>query len=194
MACRGKSFMSQLRGSSIVGTSRRMDFAAIDRYSTIRTFFRRQLSHHTYVPLRTGRSELLLSISVSLGRKPYSRSFHCSISRHNERPHEKTLTSTTGNNSSSPVPKQDDPPPPDTDPHRYDNYPRFFRRLAMSLPHLHRPTKDDLLNAAGGFWSRMRIRSRWIFLRSFRRYNADDISAFLTWLVVSQTLWLFIGT
>lgn len=185
--------MSHLRGSSLVGTSRRVDLAAIDRYSTIRTFFRRQLSHNTHVPLRTRRSELLFSISVSLGRKPYSRSLHCSIIRHDERPHDKTSPSTTNSNT-SPEPKQDDPPPPDTDPHRYDNYPRFFRRLAMSLPHLHRPTKDDLLNAAGGFWSRMRIRSRWIFLRSFRRYNADDISAFLTWLVVSQTLWLFIGT
>ncbi|KAK7692490.1 hypothetical protein QCA50_004115 [Cerrena zonata] len=51
----------------------------------------------------------------------------------------------------------------------------------MSLPHLHRPTRDDLLNAAEG-----------ILVSS--TYNADDISAFLTWLVLSQTLWLFIGT
>ncbi|CAL1706664.1 unnamed protein product [Somion occarium] len=64
----------------------------------------------------------------------------------------------------------------------------------MSIPHLHRPTKDDLLNAAGGFWQRLRIRFRWIFLRSFRRYNVDDISAFVTWFFMSQTLWLFVGT
>ncbi|KAI1795646.1 mitochondrial distribution and morphology protein family 31/32 [Ganoderma leucocontextum] len=64
----------------------------------------------------------------------------------------------------------------------------------MSLPHLQRPTRDDFLKAADGFWQRMRIRFRWLTIRSFRRYNADDLSAFLTWFLMSQTLWLFVGT
>lgn len=84
--------------------------------------------------------------------------------------------------------------PPPLDPHRYENYPRLFRRLAMSLPHLQRPTRDDFLNAATGFWQRVRIRFKWLTIRSFRRYNADDMSAFITWFFMSQTLWLFVGT
>ncbi|KZT66346.1 mitochondrial distribution and morphology protein family 31/32 [Daedalea quercina L-15889] len=75
----------------------------------------------------------------------------------------------------------------------YDNYPPFFRRLALSLP-THRPTREDFLNAANGFWQRARVRFRWLTIRSFRRYNADDISAFVTWFFMSQTIWLFIGT
>jgi len=76
----------------------------------------------------------------------------------------------------------------------FENYPRLFRRLAMSLPHVHRPTRDDFLNAATGFWQRARIRFKWLTIRSFRKYNADDISAFVTWFFMSQTLWLFVGT
>lgn len=64
----------------------------------------------------------------------------------------------------------------------------------MSLPHLHRPTRDDFLNAATGFWQRLRIRFKWLTIRSFRKYNADEISAFITWFFMSQTLWLFVGT
>ena len=190
MTSRGKSFISQLRRCPLTRTHQTLDFAALDRYTAIRTFFRKQSSHPSGTPLTSHRSELLLSVSISLGRKPFSRSFHGSLSRYDEVRRDKNSLPTTPGTQI----KKDEPPTPDSDPHRYDNYPRFFRRLAMSLPHLHRPTQDDLLKAASGFWSRMRIRYRWIFLRSFRRYNADDISAFLTWVFLSQTLWLFIGT
>ncbi|EMD37322.1 hypothetical protein CERSUDRAFT_50513 [Gelatoporia subvermispora B] len=64
----------------------------------------------------------------------------------------------------------------------------------MSLPHLHRPTRDDFLKAANGFWQRARVRFKWLTIRSFRKYNADEISAFITWFLMSQTLWLFVGT
>ncbi|KAF9227145.1 hypothetical protein BS17DRAFT_775039 [Gyrodon lividus] len=75
-----------------------------------------------------------------------------------------------------------------------ENYPRLYRRLAQSLSHLHRPTKDDFLNVASGFWQRLRIRFKWFTIRSFRRFNADDISAFITWFLMSQTLWILVGT
>jgi distribution and morphology protein 31 len=78
--------------------------------------------------------------------------------------------------------------------HNLDNYSDFFRRLALSLPHLHRPTKDDFLNVANGFWQRTRIRFKWFTIKSFRKFNADDISAFITWFVMSQTLWILVGT
>ncbi|KDR75127.1 hypothetical protein GALMADRAFT_226782 [Galerina marginata CBS 339.88] len=64
----------------------------------------------------------------------------------------------------------------------------------MSLPHPHRPTREDFLNVATGFWQRLRIRFKWFTVRSFRKFNADDISAFVTWFVMSQTLWILIGT
>ncbi|KZT10759.1 mitochondrial distribution and morphology protein family 31/32 [Laetiporus sulphureus 93-53] len=84
--------------------------------------------------------------------------------------------------------------PEKTNPQQLENYSRFFRRLARSLPHVHRPSRDDFLNAANGFWQRARVRFKWLTIRSFRRYNADDISAFVTWFFMSQTLWLFVGT
>ncbi|KAJ6477401.1 mitochondrial distribution and morphology protein family 31/32 [Mycena vitilis] len=64
----------------------------------------------------------------------------------------------------------------------------------MSLPHLPRPSRDDFLKVATGFWARARIRFKWLTIRSFRRFNADDMSAFITWFVMSQTLWIFVGT
>ena len=84
-----------------------------------------------------------------------------------------------------------EPPPP---PPNYDNYPNYLRQLAMSLPHLHRPTRDDFLNIASGFWQRARIRFKWFTIKSFRKFNADDISAFVTWFLTAQFLWIFIGT
>jgi hypothetical protein len=41
---------------------------------------------------------------------------------------------------------------------------------------------------------RMRVRVRWFFTRNFRKFNADDISAFITWFLVGQGLWILIGT
>ncbi len=85
---------------------------------------------------------------------------------------------------------------PTSPPLAYDveDYSRFFRRLAASLPHLHRPTRDDFLKVANGFWQRMNVRFKWFTIKSFRKFNADDISAFVTWFVMSQTIWILIGT
>jgi len=79
-------------------------------------------------------------------------------------------------------------------PNHLDNYPAFLRRLAMSVPNIHRPTRDDLLTVADGFWQRVRIRFRWFTIKSFRKFNADDISAFVTWFLMSQTIWILVGT
>ena len=76
----------------------------------------------------------------------------------------------------------------------FDNYPAFLRRLAMSVPNIHRPTRDDLLTVADGFWQRARIRFRWFTIKSFRKFDADDISAFVTWFLMSQTIWILVGT
>ncbi|KAG8997166.1 Mitochondrial distribution and morphology protein 31, mitochondrial precursor [Tulasnella sp. JGI-2019a] len=89
--------------------------------------------------------------------------------------------------------------PPTTEDHiiHWNNYPRFLKRLAQSLPnspHLHRPTRDELLNVAGNMWDRFRIRFKWFTIRGFRKFNADDISAFFSWFLVGNTLLLFIAT
>ncbi len=97
-----------------------------------------------------------------------------------------------------PIPNQhityDSLPPVNPSSNLHDNYPRFFRRLAQSLPHVSRPSRDDFLNAANGMVQRMRVRVRWFFIRNFRKFNADDISAFVTWFLVGQGLWILIGT
>jgi distribution and morphology protein 31 len=87
--------------------------------------------------------------------------------------------------------------PPDTTlhPHPWENYPDFIRRLlSASLPHVHRPTKDELLAVATGWWERLRIRFKWLMIRGFRKFNTDDLSAFVSWVVVGNAIWIVIGT
>ncbi|ESK93861.1 mitochondrion biogenesis protein [Moniliophthora roreri MCA 2997] len=79
-------------------------------------------------------------------------------------------------------------------PYNFENYSSFFRRLALSAPHIHRPTRDDFLRLADGFWQGLRIRFKWFTIRSFRKFNADDISGIVTWILMSQTIWILIGT
>ncbi|KAH0543495.1 hypothetical protein FGG08_002163 [Glutinoglossum americanum] len=73
-------------------------------------------------------------------------------------------------------------------------------QLLDRLPHLpnlsqyHRPTKDELLAAATGFWSRMKVRFKWFSIRSVRPYNMDDISAFISWVLVGHVIWVIVGT
>ncbi|KAK5111572.1 hypothetical protein LTR62_004868 [Meristemomyces frigidus] len=62
------------------------------------------------------------------------------------------------------------------------------------LPHLHRPTKEELLGAATGFWHRLQIRFKWFSIRSVRPYNADEIFAFVSWIFWGHVLWVIIGT
>ncbi|KAG8691741.1 Mitochondrial distribution and morphology protein 31, mitochondrial precursor [Ceratobasidium sp. 423] len=84
-------------------------------------------------------------------------------------------------------------PPAPTNPH-LQNYSALFRQLALSLPHVKQPTQQDFLRAATSMWQRIRIRFKWFAIKSFRRFNADDISAFLSWFLVGQTLWILVGT
>ncbi|PIA90753.1 Mitochondrial distribution and morphology protein 31 [Cercospora beticola] len=62
------------------------------------------------------------------------------------------------------------------------------------LPHFHRPTKDELLAAANGFWHRLQIRFKWFSIRSVRPFNHEEIFAFLSWIFWGHLLWLVIGT
>lgn len=66
------------------------------------------------------------------------------------------------------------------------------------LPHLpkmpHRPTKEELLAAATGFWSRLQVRFKWFSIRSSRPWNVDDWSAFVSWFVLGHIVWILVGT
>lgn len=68
------------------------------------------------------------------------------------------------------------------------------RPLLERLPHLHRPTKEELLAAATGFWHRLTIRFKWFSIRSVRPFNSDEIGAFLSWIFLGHVLWIVIGT
>ncbi|KAK9495042.1 hypothetical protein V1508DRAFT_240998 [Lipomyces doorenjongii] len=60
--------------------------------------------------------------------------------------------------------------------------------------HLHRPTKEELLKAATGAFDRLRIRFKWTLIRQVRPFNMDDMSAFFSWLIVGNVLWVILGT
>ena len=62
------------------------------------------------------------------------------------------------------------------------------------MPQIQRPGKEELLAAANGFWSRLKIRFKWFSIRSARPFNADEIGAFFSWVLVGHVLWIFLGT
>ncbi|EKD15591.1 hypothetical protein MBM_06219 [Drepanopeziza brunnea f. sp. 'multigermtubi' MB_m1] len=64
----------------------------------------------------------------------------------------------------------------------------------LHLPHMHRPTKEELLAAATGFWSRLKMRFKWFSIRSARPWNVDDWSAFVSWFVLGNIVWVLVGT
>ena len=72
---------------------------------------------------------------------------------------------------------------------------RLIRRTHSLKPNSpHRPTREELLSAASTRWERFRVRLMWFFIRGWRRFNADDLSAFASWFVLGNTLWILIGT
>ena len=198
--------------------------AAVDRYNVIRNFFRQQHATNTPPQLnllqtwRLRRSSLQATRLVEfrgtlntylstrlVGVHLHARHLHATSGRNvristsgepPKTPPQNGLDTHPERDPSTKEPLGEDPDlvplPPDT---RYlENYSRFFQRLASSVPHPHRPTRDDLLNVATNFWQRLRIRFKWFTIKSFRKFNADDISAFVTWFLMSQTLWILVGT
>jgi distribution and morphology protein 31 len=95
----------------------------------------------------------------------------------------------SGNSSTKvpPVAKQSEPMKPSPPPSNY-----------LHLPHLpkmpHRPTKEELLAAATGFWSRLKVRFKWFSIRSVRPWNIDDWSAFVSWFMLGNLVWILVGT
>ena len=63
-----------------------------------------------------------------------------------------------------------------------------------TMPQFHRPTKEELLSTATGFWSRLKLRFKWASIRSNRKFNMDEITGFVSAILVGHILWLVIGT
>ncbi|RYC62862.1 hypothetical protein CHU98_g3347 [Xylaria longipes] len=63
------------------------------------------------------------------------------------------------------------------------------------MPHLpHRPTKEEFLAAANGFWERLKVRFKWVSIRSMRPWNIDEWGAFVSWFLFGHLVWVLVGT
>ncbi|KAI3320016.1 mitochondrial distribution and morphology proteins-domain-containing protein [Xylariaceae sp. AK1471] len=70
---------------------------------------------------------------------------------------------------------------------------KYFHLPAM--PHLpHRPTKEEFLAAANGFWERLKVRFKWASIRSMRPWNIDEWGAFVSWFLFGHLVWILVGT
>lgn len=76
--------------------------------------------------------------------------------------------------------------------HGHSNHGNFYDRL--HLPQFHRPTKEELLAAATGFWSRLKIHFKWLTIKSARPFNMDEIVGFISWIALGHVIWIVIGT
>lgn len=67
--------------------------------------------------------------------------------------------------------------------------------MSKYLPRMpHRPTKEELLDAATNFRQRMKVRFKWMSIRSMRPWNADEWGAFVSWVMLGHLVWVLVGT
>jgi len=97
-----------------------------------------------------------------------------------------------GNAQDGHPPTGEQPTKPDGGPPSQVRNENFYDRLHM--PQFHRPTKEELLAAATGFWSRLRVRFKWLTIKSVRPFNMDEIFGFFSWIVLGHVIWIVIGT
>ena len=209
-----RSFRESTRTSLSQTVPQRTRNATFERYSAIRSFFKQQ---YRRVPSSENPSNpLSLGYRASCGDSFFARSAFYAAGTSARALHTTNVLLKQGEPSQLPKPsmssdakahgKTSEESHQDAKheaeeiednarvPNHLDNYPAFLRRLVMSVPNIPRPTRDDLLKVADGFWQRARIRFRWFTIKSFRKFNADDISAFITWFLMSQTIWILVGT
>ena len=56
------------------------------------------------------------------------------------------------------------------------------------------PLATSLVMAKTGKWQTLKNKVRWMLFRQSRSFNADDISAFVSWIMMGNLFWIFIGT
>lgn len=71
---------------------------------------------------------------------------------------------------------------------------KHLRDRLPDISQIHRPSREELLAAATGFWSRLKVRFKWFSIRSVRPFNADEIGAFFSWFLLGHVLWIILGT
>ncbi|CDO93014.1 unnamed protein product [Kluyveromyces dobzhanskii CBS 2104] len=55
-------------------------------------------------------------------------------------------------------------------------------------------TKHTLLKEATGFYDRFKINTKWFLIRGNRPFSFDEISTLFSWLIISQIIWVILGT
>ncbi|KAJ5582741.1 hypothetical protein N7535_001361 [Penicillium sp. DV-2018c] len=109
--------------------------------------------------------------------------------KHNENDHSPKLGQ-SGKDTSTMNPQAK--PSKDSEPAAAHN--RHFMDRLPHMPHLHRPSKEELLAAATGFWSRLKVRFKWFSIRSVRPFNLDEITALFSWVLLGHIVWVVVGT
>ncbi|KAI1761828.1 mitochondrial distribution and morphology proteins-domain-containing protein [Hypoxylon sp. FL1150] len=139
-----------------------------------------------------------------LARQAWRRDIHTGHSR-TPRVHRRNKTSKSNAERNSAAAQQKNAPQPQATPKsKPDAKPvegeptpasmsKYFHLPAM--PHLpHRPTKEEFLAAANGFWQRLKVRFKWFSIRSMRPWNIDEWGAFVSWFLFGHLVWILVGT
>ncbi|KAH8675463.1 mitochondrial distribution and morphology proteins-domain-containing protein [Xylariales sp. PMI_506] len=110
---------------------------------------------------------------------------------------EANKASTSQATSQTPKPDASKPSPNikpnEIDPANQHNYlSNYFHLPNVHLPH--RPTKEEFLAAANGFWERLKVRFKWASIRSMRPWNTDEWGAFLSFFLFGHLVWILLGT
>ncbi|KAI1847406.1 hypothetical protein JX265_005533 [Neoarthrinium moseri] len=157
-------------------------------------------------------SGLLANVSqkadlLKLARQPWQRGIHTGRRR---RPHatmrrKKSTKSNTGASKAtaaaksqnepvkSPSPAKSETKAPEAESTQEHNYiSNYFHLPNVHLPH--RPTKEEFLAAANGFWERLKVRFKWFSIRSMRPWNTDEWGAFLSFFLFGHLVWILVGT
>ncbi|KAG7111087.1 Mitochondrial distribution and morphology protein 31 like [Verticillium longisporum] len=98
--------------------------------------------------------------------------------------------------------KHDTPKPPDpnkpVNPEHHHDDPESIATTMSKYLHMpkmpHRPTREELLAAANGFWERFGVRFKWASIRSMRPWNIDEWGAFVSWFLFGHLVWILVGT
>lgn len=146
-------------------------------------------SSKSRLPLRTPSADRYLAIHAFFTRQASTITRPAPLS-----PLRTSLQRSKRYNSSIPPKSRASPGTEETTPGRghAQDYAPFIQRLIRRTKTIahdapHRPTKEELLAAASGVWERMRIRLKWFFIRGWRRFNTDDLSAFASWFVLGNS-------
>ncbi|KAK2609022.1 Mitochondrial distribution and morphology protein 31, mitochondrial precursor [Conoideocrella luteorostrata] len=136
------------------------------------------------------------SKSASSGTKFLSRRRNYSNERNNafEEPAGKTASRSTDRTQNQPS-RSKQPTPEESNSEAGTESIASSVSKYLHLPTLaHRPTKEELLAAANGFWERLKVRFKWMSIRSMRPWNVDEWGAFVSWFMLGHIVWVLVGT